>query len=123
MELVYLLIALIRSAAGDINASFINTADLPQCRKKELFFKAVFSSCRIPVPAGRCICSKLQFTEFSHALSSRMARHFYRVSLGDATTEIRVMPDWQGCMQQQDPGQDPVYCSSSIQSLVNQPAH
>lgn len=120
MKTLFLLIILTRNGAGDINAAFVNTETLAQCQQKALMVEGVFKASSIPVIESRCITSALQFSEFGHASSSSMIRHFYLVYLDEKAVQISSMPDWRSCMDKERSGvkQGRVYCSSSIQSLV-----
>ena len=120
MKLLFLLVLLTRNAAGDINASFVNTETLAQCQQKEAVVRGIFSSARIEIVESRCIESQLQFSEFAHATSSRMTRHFYLIHFNKEAVHIQKMGDWRSCMEKQRQGvnQGRVYCSSSIQSLL-----
>jgi hypothetical protein len=119
MKTFFLLIILTQNGAGDINASFVNTETLEQCRQKALMVEGVFKGSNIPVIESRCIRSDLTFTEFSHASSSGMIRNFYLVHVDDVSIDIKQMPDWQSCNVQEKLGveQGKVFCSSSVQSL------
>lgn len=119
MKTLFLLIILTRNGAGDINASFVNTETLEQCRQKALMVEGVFKGSNIPVIESRCIRSDLRFSEFSHASSSNMIRNFYLLHIDDESIDIREVPDWLSCKQQEKQGveQGKVFCSSSVQSL------
>ncbi|KRT54355.1 hypothetical protein [endosymbiont of Ridgeia piscesae] len=119
MKTLFLLVLLSRNGAGDINASFVNTQNFAQCQQKALLVKGIFLSAQIPVVESRCISSELQFSEFGHATSSGMPRHFYLIRFNSEAVTIRPIADWQSCiaMQQRDTGPGRLYCSSSIQSL------
>lgn len=119
MKTFFLLVLLSQNGVGDITASFVNTETLAQCRQKQLMVQGVFSSANIPILENRCIPSKLQFSEFGHASSTRNARHFYLIHFDKGMVNIKTVPDWRSCMvgQRETEGQSQVYCSSSIQSL------
>ena len=119
MNLLFLLVLLSRNGAGDINVSFVNTETLAQCQQKQLLVKGIFSSANIPIAESRCIGSELRFSEFGHASSTSMIRHFYLIHFRKEAVDIQKMPDWRSCMKEQAHGTDQgrVYCSSSIQSL------
>jgi hypothetical protein len=118
MKTLYLLITLTQNGAGDINSSFVNTETLEQCQQKAMMVEAVFKGSNIPVIESRCIKSKLQFSEFGHALNSRDIQNYYLISFDEDTVSIVVMTDWQTCMQQKNIStQSRLYCSSSIQSV------
>ena len=111
---------LTRNAAGDINASFVNTDTQEQCRQKAQLVEGVFRSAGIPILENRCIRSELRFSEFSHTVSSNMVRRFYLVHVDDARVEIRPVEDWYACKQQEKQGaaKGRLYCSSSVQALI-----
>ena len=44
MKTLFLLVLLTRNDAGDINASFVNTNTLAQCRQKEALVEGVFDA-------------------------------------------------------------------------------
>ena len=119
MKTFFLLIILTQNGAGDINASFVNTETLLQCQQKALMVESVFKASSIPVIESRCIRSDLKFSEFSHASSSGMIRNFYLVHVDDDSIDIKQMPDWQSCRQQENQGveQVKIFCSSSVQSM------
>lgn len=119
MKTLYLLIILTQNGAGDINASFVNTETLEQCQQKALMIESVFKASKIPVIENRCIHSDLKFSNFSHASSSGMIRNFYLVHVDDDSIDIKQMPDWKSCKQQekQDVEQGQLFCSSSVQSM------
>ena len=119
MKLVYLLVLLSQNGAGDINASFVNTATLEQCQQKALLVEGIFSSAKVPILESRCITSKLIFSEFEHATSTQMPRHFYLIHFDTERVNIRKMPDWKSCLHGKQAGvtQGHIYCSSSIQKL------
>jgi len=119
MKTLYLLIILTQNGAGDINASFVNTQTLQQCQQKASMVEGVFKTAEIPVIESRCIRSDLKFSEFSHASSSSMIRNFYLVHVDDDSIDIKQIPDWQSCKQQEKQGveQGKIFCSSSVQSM------
>ncbi|UCB55314.1 MAG: hypothetical protein JSW45_01900 [Thiotrichales bacterium] len=119
MKTLFLLVLLTRNAAGDINASFVNTDTLDQCREKAQLVEGVFNGAGIPIVESRCIRSELMFSEFSHTISSSMTRHFYLVHVDDGRVDIRPVEDWYACKQQeqQGAGKGRLYCSSSVQTL------
>ncbi|HEC17109.1 MAG TPA: hypothetical protein ENI99_11150 [Sedimenticola sp.] len=119
MKTFFLLVLLSQNGAGDINASFVNTETLAQCRQKQALVKGVFSSANIPIIASRCIRSGLQFSKFAHTASSGKTRYFYLVRFTKEAVTIRKMPGWRSCMAKQEEGrgQGPVYCASSVQWL------
>ena len=121
MKLLFLLVLLTRNGAGDTNASFVNTENLVQCQQKELTVKGIFLTANIPILESQCIRNELRFSEFGHASTSSMVRHFYLIQFDNEVVRIDKMPDWRSCMQQQQQkeGQGRVYCSSSVQSLQN----
>jgi hypothetical protein len=92
---------------------------MDQCQQKTLMVESVFSASSIPVIESRCIKSALQFSEFSHASSSREIKNFYLIHLDKENVVIKKKPDWRTCMEQQKSGvkQGRVYCSSSVQSI------
>ena len=120
MKTLFLLITLTQNGAGDINASFVNTQTLQQCQQKSLMVEGVFKGSNIPVVESRCIRSDLQFSEFGHASTASEIRHFYLIKFDAESSHISSMPDWRTCMNQQtgEIGHGSVYCSSSIQSLI-----
>ena len=81
--------------------------------------ESVFSASDIPVLESRCINSKLQFSEFSHASSTSKIQNFYLIYLDDKNVKITKQHDWRTCMESQKSGvkQGKVYCASSVQSL------
>ena len=101
MKTLFLLIILTQNGAGDINASFVNTETLQQCQQKSLMVEGVFKASNIPVIESRCIRSDLEFSEFNHASSSNMIRHFYLVHIDDQSIDITHAPDWKSCKQQE----------------------
>jgi len=119
VKILFLLIVLTQNGAGDINASFVNTETLDQCRQKASMVEGVFKASNIPVIESRCIRSELEFSEFSHASSSSMIRNFYLLHVRDDSIDIKQMPDWTSCKTQENQGveQGRLYCSSSVQSL------
>jgi hypothetical protein len=122
MKTLYLLITLTQNGAGDVNSSFVNTQTLEQCQQKAVMVEAVFKGSNIAVIESRCIKSKLQFSEFGHALNSRDIQNYYLISFDEDAASIVVMTDWQTCMQQKNIStnistQSRLYCSSSIQSV------
>ena len=118
MKTLYLLMTLTQNGAGDINSAFINTETLEQCQQKAMMVEAVFKGSNIPVIESRCIESKLQFSEFGHALNSRDIQNYYLISYDEDAASIVVMPDWQTCNQQKNIStRSRQYCSSSIQSV------
>lgn len=121
MKTLFLLVLLTRNAAGDINASFVNTDTLEQCQQKASMVAGVFEAADIPVIARRCIDSSLRFSDFSHASSSGMTRYFYLVHVDGDSISIEPVPDWRSCKQQekQGTGKGKRYCSSSVQALIN----
>ena len=120
MKTLYLLVVLTQNGAGDINAAFVNTETLAECQQKELLVKGVFESANIQIAESRCIGSGLRFSAFSHAVSSKLPRHFYLIHFARSAVEIRNMPDWGSCMQKQREGveQGRIYFSSSIQRVI-----
>jgi len=48
-----------------------------------------------------------------------MIRNFYLVHVDDDSIDIKQMPDWQSCKQQEKQGveQGKIFCSSSVQSM------
>ena len=121
MNEFFLLVLLSQNGAGDINASFVNTQSLEQCQQKTLMIEGIFSAANIPVLEKRCISSQLGFSEFRHAVSSRMPRYFYLMHFEPDSVDIKQMDDWKSCMQSQriTTSQGRIYCSSSIQELIN----
>ena len=119
MKMLFLLVLLSQNGAGDITASFVNTETLEQCQQKEQMVKAIFTTAELPILESRCIQSDSQFSEFGHATSTRMPRHFYLIRFDQDAVAILQMPDWRSCMagQKEGAGQGRVYCSSSIQAL------
>jgi hypothetical protein len=119
VKTLFLLIILTQNGAGDINASFVNTATLEQCQQKALMVEAVFNASDIPVIESRCIRSELRFSEFSHASSSNMIQNFYLLHVSDDSIDIKKVPDWMACKKQEKQGvaQGRLYCSSSVQSM------
>jgi len=118
MKTLYLLITLTQNGAGDINGAFVNTETLELCQQKAIMVESIFQNSNIPVIESRCIESKLQFSEFGHALNSRDIQNYYLISFDEDAVSIVVMPDWQTCMQQKNIStQSRLYCSSSIQSV------
>lgn len=120
MKTLFLLVLLSQNGAGDINASFVNTETLPQCQQKERLVQGVFASANIKIAESRCIESDLRFSAFAHAETSKLTRHFYLIHFDRAAVEIHPMPDWRSCMQKQRQGveQGRIYCSSSIQTII-----
>jgi hypothetical protein len=118
MKTLYLLITLTQNGAGDISSAFVNTETLEQCQQKAAMVEAVFKGSNIAIIESRCIKSKLQFSEFGHALNSRDIQNYYLISFDEDAASIAVMPDWQTCNQQKNTStQSRLYCSSSIQSV------
>jgi len=119
MKTLFLLIILTQNGAGDINASFVNTETLQQCQQKLLMVEGVFKASNIPVIESRCVHSEMEFSEFNHASSSNMTRHFYLVHIDDQSVDITPSPDWKSCKQQEEQGveQGRLFCSSSVQSM------
>ena len=119
MKTLFLLVMLTRNAAGDINASFVNTETLDQCQSKAQLVAGVFTGAGIPVLERRCIRSDLGFSAFSHETSSRMPRYFYLVHVDGEHVDITPVADWVTCRQQekQGAGKGKLYCSSSVQRL------
>ena len=120
MKTLFLLITLTQNGAGDINASFVNTQTQQQCQQKSLMVEGVFRGSNIPVIESRCIRSDLQFSEFGHASTASEIRNFYLIKFDAESSHISSMPDWHACMSQQsgEAEHGRVYCSSSIQSLI-----
>jgi hypothetical protein len=120
MQSLFLLVLLSQNGAGDINASFVNTQSLEQCEQKALMIEGIFSAVNIPVLEKRCISSKLRFSEFQHAVSTRMLRYFYLIHVEPGSIDIRVMTNWKSCIlkQQTNASQGKFYCGSSIQELI-----
>jgi hypothetical protein len=119
MQILFLLITLTQNGAGDINAAFVNTGTLAQCQQKALMLESVFSASDIPVIESRCIKSDLRFSEFGHASTTSKIRNYYLVSVGEETLQVSAVPDWRSCMKKRKlSGQDKVYCSSSVQSVL-----
>jgi len=119
VKILFLLIVLTQNGAGDINASFVNTDTLEQCRQKALLVEGVFKGADIPVIESRCIRSELRFSEFRHASTSSIIRNFYLVHIDDESVVITLIPDWKSCKQQEKQGVEKgrLFCSSSVQSL------
>ena len=119
MKTLFLLVLLTRNAAGDINASFVNTDTLDQCREKAQLVEGVFSGAGIPILESHCIRSELKFSEFSHTESSNMTRHFYLVHADAEDIDIKPVKDWPTCKQQEKQwaGKGSLYCASSVQTL------
>ena len=120
MKTLFLLITLTQNGAGDINASFVNTATLAQCRQKAQMVGSVFTASGIPVIESRCIESEQQFSEFGHASDTNMIRNFYLLTVDEKTIQVSAMPDWRSCMRAQRGAattQARVYCGSSVQSI------
>ena len=127
MKTLFLLITLTQNGAGDINASFVNTATLAQCQRKAQVVESVFISSGIPVIESRCIESELLFSEFGHASNASKIRNFYLLTVNEKTIHISAMPDWRSCMKAQRDAatqaytnahaQARVYCGSSVQSI------
>ncbi len=119
MKPLFLLILLSQNGAGDINASFVNTANLEQCQQKRAVIEGIFSSARIPILESHCISSDLRFSEFAHAESTRQKRHFYLINLVGENISIKPMSNWRPCMEAQhaSAGENRIYCASSIQTL------
>ena len=111
---------LTQNDAGDVNAAFVNTMTLAECQQKEAMVKGIFMSAGIQVIESRCIQSRLRFSEFGHASSSSMLRHFYLISTSGTQLSIHKKPDWHSCMraQQNHVGADDAWCASSIQMLL-----
>lgn len=126
MKSLFLLIALTQNGAGDINASFVNTQTFQQCQQKSQMLEGVFKASNIPVIENHCIESNLQFSEFGHAASARKIRNFFLINFDEESLQISMMPDWLTCIHKQrsekllsEAGKDNVYCSSSVQVLLN----
>jgi hypothetical protein len=120
MKTLFLLILLTRNGAGDINASFVNTETLEQCRQKAALVKGVFSASTIPVIENRCIQSNLEFSEFEHASASSMARYFYVLRFdNNGMVQVISKRDWYTCMAEakREYVAGRVYCVSSVQRL------
>jgi hypothetical protein len=119
VKTLFLLIVLTQNGAGDINASFVSTETLEECRQKAFMVEAVFKGSNIPVIESHCIRSELRFSEFSHAASSNMIRYFYLVHVDGESIDITQVSDWLSCKQQEMQGaeQGSLYCSSSVQAL------
>ena len=119
MKMLFLLVLLSQNGAGDVTASFVNTATLEQCRQKEQMVQAIFATAELPVLESRCVSSELRFSEFGHATSSSMQRYFYLIRFEQEAVSIHQVPDWRSCMlgQKEGEGQGRLYCASSIQSI------
>ena len=119
MKTLFLLVLLTQNAAGDINASFVNTETLEQCRQKAAMVEGVFTGASIPVIESRCIRTGLEFSAFSHAASSNMPRYFYLVRVTDDRIDVEPADDWRSCklQEKQWQGKGRLYCASSVQSL------
>lgn len=119
MKTLFLLVLLTRNAAGDINASFVNTETPALCREKAQLVAGVFQGAGIPVIESRCIRSELKFSEFQHAASSSMTRNFYLIHVTDDQVDITPVKDWRTCRQREKQGIETgqLYCSSSVQTI------
>ena len=127
MKTLFLLITLTQNGAGDINASFVNTQTFHQCQQKSKMLEDVFKASNIPVIENHCIKSPLQFSEFGHAASASKIRNFYLINVDEKSLQISTMPDWRACIHRQksekrisEAEQGKVYCSSSVQTLLNE---
>ena len=120
MKEFFLLVLLSQNGAGDINASFVNTDTLDQCKQKYLVVEGIFSSAAIPILDSRCIQTDLRFSVFKHGESSRTSRQFYLIRFDDERVGIQPMSGWRSCMekQKQVPSTGRHYCSSSIQKII-----
>jgi len=119
MKTLFLLIILTQNGAGDINTAFVNTETMQQCQQKTLLVEGVFSGSDIPVIESRCIKSDLQFSEFSHASTATMIKHFYLIVFDQTSVQISPVAEWRTCMERQRNGvkQGGVYVSSSVESI------
>jgi hypothetical protein len=123
MNTLYLLVILSQNGAGDINASFVNTATLSQCQQKAQMVAGVFIAADILVIENRCIESEWQFSSFEHASSASQIRHFFLITADDKTMQIAPLPDWQSCvsLKKKTLLEARLYCASSVQSVQNNP--
>lgn len=119
---LYLLLVLSQNGAGDIHASFVNSATLSDCRSSQAMVQGIITSQGIPIVYGECMRSTLKFTPFNHATSSRAEHYFYVINVNKAgSIRIQQMKQWKQCMavqrRQQEAGRSS-YCASSTQRLL-----
>ncbi len=119
---LYLLLVLSQNGAGDIHASFVNSATLTDCRSSQAMVQGIISSQGISQVYGECVPSTLKFTAFNHLNSTRAVRYFYLINVdGTGSIGIQPMQRWEPCMtaqrQQQQAGKSS-YCASSTQRLL-----
>ena len=118
MKALFLLIVLTQNGAGDINASFVNTQSLAQCKQKAELVSSVFNASSIAILESQCVESDLQFTSFEHASTSRLINNFYLITIGDGDVLIETIANWRNCVTQAkiDVRDKKHYCASSVQS-------
>lgn len=119
---LFLLLVLSQNGAGDIHASFVNSATLTDCRLSQAMVQGIISSQGISQVFAECVPSTLKFTAFNHLGSTRAVRYFYLINV-DGTESIGIQPmqQWKACMaaqrHQQQVGKSS-YCASSSQRLL-----
>ena len=120
MKMLYLLVILTQNAAGDINASFVNTESAEECQHKISLIEGVFTASKVPVIEKQCLRSEMQFSEFGHASSSNMIRHFYLIEFNKERVVIDRVNDWQGCVKlSKFESNRRRYCVSSVQQRLS----
>ena len=120
MKLLFLLLVLTQNDAGDVNAAFVNTATATECEQKKALVEGIFTSAGVSVIQSKCMESELRFSEFAHASSSAMKRHFYLITAADSQFSINKEPDWRSCMKakQNHSDEEGAWCASSVQKLL-----
>ena len=118
LKTLFLLIVLTQNGAGDINASFVNTQTLAQCKQKAEVVSAVFNVSGIAILESKCLEHDLQFTPFEHASTSRLINNFYLITISEGDALIETVGNWRNCVTQakKDVGDKKHYCASSVQS-------
>lgn len=120
MKTLYLLMVLSQNGAGDINASFVNSANQEDCLTAQAMVQGIFISNSIPLLYSNCFPSTLKFTPFEHSNSTSARRFHYLIRLGNEEILIDPVEDWQACVKSaQKTGEWTAYCASSTQRRLS----
>ncbi|WP_260292822.1 hypothetical protein [Sedimenticola hydrogenitrophicus] len=116
MNTFFLLILLTQNAAGNVSASFVETANQEQCEVKQKLVEGIFTTARVNILESHCVPGQHHFNEFGHATSSASKRHFYWIDFNSVPVEITRISDWKSCMEREAAiAKTGFYCASSIQ--------
>ena len=119
MHTLYLLLLLSQNGAGDINASFVNSDSLEQCRQSMALVEGIFSARKIPMLYRGCMPSPLRFTPFAHSDTSNVTRYHYLITVDGAQFNVEPLQSRTDCMERRRRSDsERVYCASSIQRII-----